>query len=73
MVDTVQPPRDWPTLVPWLNIVRRLISVSRSGGHAIITMRVVVDSDGQPVFWAEPDMVRIEPRGKGDVVSKFFS
>ncbi|MFA4974451.1 MAG: hypothetical protein WC683_17735 [bacterium] len=46
----------------WLNVIRRLQSVAcQQRGYAIITMSVVVDSNGCPVFWQSPQMIQLEP------------
>jgi hypothetical protein len=47
---------------PWLNVVRRLQSVSKTGGLALVSITVLVDSDGVPKLWLEPKCERIEPR-----------
>jgi len=46
----------------WLNVIRRLQSVAcQQRGYAIITMSVVVDAAGRPVFWESPRMTQLEP------------
>lgn len=52
-----------PDIKPhWFNLIRRLQSAARcQSGHAIITISVVVDSDGKPIAWTEPQMTKIEP------------
>lgn len=47
---------------PWLNVARRLQSVARSGGLAVITIKIVVNADGIPVSWTSPRVTQIEPR-----------
>ena len=50
----------------WLNVIRRLQSVAcRQKGYAIVSMQVLVDEEGNPVFWTEPSMVKLEPQGRG--------
>ena len=50
----------------WLNIIRRLQSVAcRQRGYAILSIQVLVDETGRPVFWTEPEMVKLEPQGRG--------
>lgn len=47
----------------WLNVVRRLQSVAgKSSGAAIIQMTIVIDQNGDPSFWAEPVMTKLEPK-----------
>ena len=33
----------------------------RQRGTAILTIRVVVDKEGNPLYWTEPDLTKIEP------------
>jgi len=50
----------------WLNIIRRLQSVaSQQRGYAVIAIQVVVNERGEPVFWTEPTMTKIEPQVSG--------
>ena len=47
----------------WLNVIRRFQSESgKQNGFAIITMKVVVDSEGNPVFWTSPEACKLEPK-----------
>jgi len=48
----------------WLNVIRRLQSVAKSGhdGNAMITVSVLVDQDGYPVSWTEPRRDPMEPK-----------
>jgi len=46
----------------WLNVIRRLQSVARRGNHyAILSIKVLVDRDGHPIQWTEPQRTGIEP------------
>lgn len=57
----------------WLNVVRRLQSVARSGqsGYAILSMKVLVNADGRPVFWFDPAVTKFEPRlSAGEFIAK---
>ena len=47
---------------PWLNVARRMQSVSKTGGLALVTITVLVDVDGVPRLWMEPNCKKIEPR-----------
>lgn len=55
-------PADIAEILKWANVIRRAISVSRSGGYAVVTLRVVVDADGLPVQYAEPSLTKLEPK-----------
>jgi hypothetical protein len=47
----------------WYNIVRRMQSVARNHeGIAIVQMTVLVNADGNPILWREPDFIKFEPR-----------
>jgi hypothetical protein len=49
----------------WLNVVRRLQSVGYSQkGYALVSIQIMVDCDGTPVFWTEPQLLRFEPQVK---------
>lgn len=56
-------------LLAWLNVIRRLQSVGRqrNEGYAVLTIRVLVNQDGTPVTWSEPDVTRLEPLGNGQI------
>lgn len=48
----------------WLNIIRRLQSVGRTGnrGLAILTIKVLVNARGKPCkLWGDPMVVKLEP------------
>jgi len=45
-----------------LNIIRRLQSVSRTEGCAILTIRVAVNLEGGPLCWSEPVVTKLEPK-----------
>jgi hypothetical protein len=46
----------------WLNVIRRLQSVARRGNHyGILSIKIVVDREGYPIQWTEPQRTGIEP------------
>jgi hypothetical protein len=46
----------------WLNVIRRLQSVARRGNHyGILSIKILVDRDGHPIQWTEPQRTGIEP------------
>lgn len=59
--------------IPWLNVARRFQSVARTGGLALITMTVLVDQDGLPRLWLEPDCRKIEPRKSAEEIIKLLT
>ncbi len=56
----------WPDDIrpQWFNVIRRLQSVAREDnqGLAILAIRVMVDQDGTPVIWTEPERILLEPK-----------
>ena len=64
MIDDIQP--------AWLNVARRLQSaMAKQDGAAIISVKIVV-SGINPVFWTEPEVVKLEPKAKGAEIIKFI-
>ena len=46
----------------WLNFARQLQSLARKqNGVAKIEATVIVDSDGNPLFWEEPRLTKYSP------------
>jgi len=60
MTSTAQAPMD--IKAGWLSVARRLQSVSKTEGYAIVSINVLVGSDGCPRFWTEPKVTKIEPK-----------
>ena len=58
---------------PWLNVARRMQSVSKTGGLALVTITVLVDNDGVPKLWLEPKCEKIEPRRSSNEILKLLS
>lgn len=59
--------------IPWLNVARRFQSVARTGGLALITMTVLVDQDGLPRLWLEPDCRKIEPKKSAEEIIELLT
>jgi hypothetical protein len=65
-------PRD--IQLPWLNVTRRLQSASRvSDGLALISITVLVDENGTPRLWLEPEVRLIEPKRSAEEIMKMLS
>lgn len=61
LTDDIRP--DWEEYAKeLLNVIRRLQSASRTGGCAILTLRMAVNEDGKPLCWASPEVVKLEPK-----------
>jgi hypothetical protein len=46
----------------WLNVARRMQSVSKTGGLALVSITVLVNDEGVPQLWLAPKCEKIEPR-----------
>jgi hypothetical protein len=57
----------------WLLVARRCQSVARTDGLAIITIKVLVDQDGNPRAWLEPVCQKIEPKASSSQILEIFS
>ena len=46
----------------WFAFTARVQGLAcQQNGHAIITIKVLVDASGSPVLWSEPKLVKLEP------------
>ena len=57
---------------PWWEqfkkIIRRLQSVGRNNdGFAVVSITVLINKDGNPVFYTEPKMILLEPKHNIDM------
>lgn len=58
----------------WLNVIRRLQSVcARNHGAMIIAINIVVDENGNPVCWTEPNTRLIEPSRKTNEILELLT
>lgn len=47
----------------WFNPIRRLQSVAaKSTGMSIVTMKFLLNEEGEPVQWTDPTIVLLEPK-----------
>ena len=57
----------------WYSVTRRMQSVSRTNGLAIISISVLVDQEGAPLAWTEPKCTKIEPkRSANELIEMLF-
>lgn len=53
-------------LVKWDSLTKRLAGVAErectDRGFAMLSIQILVDTTGQPVFWTEPTLTKLEPR-----------
>jgi hypothetical protein len=54
--------------VAWLPVIRRLQSVAKSGGISVLSIKIVVNKDGEPLFWLSPEVQLVEPRSRSDLI-----
>ena len=53
----------------WLNLARRLQAEgAKQQGLAIAKFYVVLNSNGEPVFWTEPKVTLLEPKRQVDQI-----
>lgn len=58
----------------WLNVTRSLQKAAcRNAGIAVVSTKVVVNDNGDPVTWTEPDVVRLGPLSAQDDLIKMLS
>ena len=53
--------------IEWFNFIRRLQSVAKNDGMALIDIRVLVDCGGKPVLWSDPKVSLMEPKAKAQI------
>lgn len=50
----------------WESLVKRLAGVAErecaNRGFAVMTVEVLIDANGNPAFWTEPRLTKLEPR-----------
>lgn len=70
MNDTISLPEDIKPA--WYSLIRRFQSVAKTNGFAVITISVLVDKDGIPQSWLEPNVVKIEPKSLSAALMELF-
>lgn len=56
----------------WLSVARRAQSISKTGSLALISVTVLVNQEGEPIFWLEPSRKKIEPRRSSGEIAEIF-
>lgn len=64
-------------LVKWESLVKRLAGIAErecaDKGFAVMKVIILVDATGQPVFYTEPELTRLEPRiGAGVLLDRIL-
>ena len=57
----------------WLSVARRLQSIARTEGYAVVSINILVGPDGNPLAWTEPKLTKIEPKRSSDILALFSS
>jgi hypothetical protein len=57
----------------WLSVIRRLQSVAKSDGLQVIKFTVLVDSEGIPQAWMEPEVHKVEPKGRASAILTMYA
>lgn len=51
----------------WVSVAARMQQTAcTNNANAVITMNVLVDKSGNPIFWFEPSVAKIEPAARLD-------
>lgn len=54
----------------WLSVTARMQQAANSqSGAAVLSIKIVVGPDGNPYYWTEPEILRLEPKSKGEVIA----
>lgn len=53
-------PKDIKTA--WFNVLRRLQAAGSTEGLSLISITILVDRNGVPLLWLEPECRKIEPK-----------
>lgn len=52
--------------VKWDSLVKRMAGIAErecaNRGFAVMSVEVLIDANGEPAFWTEPKLDKIEPR-----------
>jgi hypothetical protein len=59
--------------VKWLPVIRRLQSVAKSQGLAIISVAILVNENGDPIAWTSPERTLIEPKKSSEALLTLFT
>lgn len=62
----------------WESLVKRLAGVAErecaNRGFAVMSVEILVDANGDPAFWTEPKLTKLEPRmGAGVFLDRLVS
>jgi len=71
------PGRAWPEDIKpaWFNVIRRLQNVAKQSNQrvGVVSIRILIDQNGDPVSWTEPELVSLEPKRQGAEVLELLA
>lgn len=56
----------------WFPVIRRLQSLSKSGGLSVLSISVLVNAEGDPQCWTAPEKTLIEPKSAAGAILGLF-
>lgn len=60
----------------WLNVARRLqaaVARSHNQGLAVVRVVILVNAEGKPINWCEPEMKLLEPKSQQQAILDLLS
>jgi hypothetical protein len=57
-------PGDFGLLRSWFNVVRAMRREANTGSYAIVSINVIVNGIGLPLYNSRPKVTRLEPKGR---------
>jgi len=63
---------DEPVVAVWLPLMLRLQSVAKKGAPSVISIRVIVDENGEPQWYGRPKVTSIEPKARAGALTEFL-
>ena len=55
-------PGDYALLRSWFNVIRAMRRDANTGGYAVISVSVIVNGIGRPLYHSKARVTRLEPR-----------
>lgn len=54
----------------WLSVTARMQQAANTqSGAAVLTIKIVIGPDGNPYYWTEPEILRLEPKSRAEVIA----
>ena len=71
-VNVVNPGYD-AALRPWLPLVHRLQGAGKSQGLSVMTVHIIVDEFGCPLYWGKPKVTHVEPKARREALDALLA